>query len=115
MLLRKSLEFRKGSTSGVTSSRCRQSEEGDADIGAVPIPRCTQSEFLSTEDPISDQDKPVNGETAVYSDLFETSIVFLFTPNTFAAPTSVYFSGNLDWNQDLAVNQSTNLPPKEVF
>ena len=90
-----------------------------ADISAVhiyiPIPRCTQSEFLSTEDLISDQDKPVNGETAVYSDLFETSIVFLFTPNTFAAPTSVYFSGNLDWNQDLAVNQSTNLPPKEDF
>ena len=37
VLLRKSLEFRKGSTSGVTSSRCRQSEEGDADIGAVHI------------------------------------------------------------------------------
>ena len=35
VLLQKSLEFRKGSTSGVTSSRCRQSEEGDADIGAV--------------------------------------------------------------------------------
>ena len=70
VLLRKSLEFRKGSTSGGTS-RCRQSEEGDADIGAVhiyvPIPRCTQSEFLSTEDLISDQDKPVNGETAMLS------------------------------------------------
>ena len=82
MLLRKSLEFRKGSTSGGTSSRCRQSEEGDADIGAVHIhiitqrisdigavhiPCCTQSEFLSTEDLISDQDKPVNGETAMLS------------------------------------------------
>ena len=40
VLLRKSLEFRKGSTSGVTSSRCRQSEEGDADIGAVHIHIC---------------------------------------------------------------------------
>ena len=42
VLLRKSLEFRKGSTSGGTSSRCRQSEEGDADIGAVHIYIITQ-------------------------------------------------------------------------
>ena len=67
LVWRKSLEFRKGSTSGGTSSRCRQSEEGDADIGAVHIPCCTQSEFLSTEDLISDQDKPVNGETTMLS------------------------------------------------
>ena len=38
-----------------------------SDIGAVHIPRCTQSEFLSTEDLISDQDKPVNGETTMLS------------------------------------------------